>query len=173
MEFRYEHQDTEYIINLDPQSDGSFLATIGDEIYTVDIQRAQIGQFNLIVDGQHIHAYTAHQKSDQTGVKSHYIALVDRQAEFYELTTPQPSTSRRRGTGSDGGSLTAQMPGQVMQVMVSESDVIEIGQPLMILEAMKMETRVTAPIAGTVKKLLVNEGDTIERGQQLIEIESD
>lgn len=173
MEFRYEHQDTQYTVQLEPQPDGSFRAIIGDEAYTVEIQRAQVGQFNLVVDGQHIHTYTAHKKSEQTGIKSHYIALVDRQAAFYKLTTPLPTASQRRGAGGDGGSLTAQMPGQVMQVLVEEGNRVERGQPLMILEAMKMETRVTSPIDGVVKKLLVNEGDTVERGQQLIDLVAD
>ncbi len=171
MEFRYEYNDTQYVVHLDPQPDGSYRAMVDDQTYLVEIQRAQDGQFNLVLDGQRIHAFTAHKKSDQTGIHSHYIALVDRQAEFYKLTTPQSTTTRRRGAGSDGGNLTAQMPGQVMQVMVQEGDNVEQGQALMILEAMKMETRVTAPIDGVVKRLLVNEGDTVERGQLLVDIE--
>ena len=42
----------------------------------------------------------------------------------------------------------------------------------MLLEAMKMETRLTAPHAGRVTRLFVKQGDTVERGQQLAEVES-
>jgi methylmalonyl-CoA carboxyltransferase 1.3S subunit len=53
---------------------------------------------------------------------------------------------------------------------VSEGDTVERGQTLVILEAMKMELRVTAPEAGRVKRLLVQMGDVVERGQALVEI---
>ncbi|MBK8035170.1 MAG: acetyl-CoA carboxylase biotin carboxyl carrier protein subunit [Chloroflexi bacterium] len=62
------------------------------------------------------------------------------------------------------------MPGQVRELLAAEGDAVERGQPILLLEAMKMEIRVTAPIAGTVKRLLVKAGDVVERGQRLAEI---
>ncbi len=170
MEFRYEHQDSETSIQLEPQADGSYHAKIGEKVYQVRVQRSQSGQLNLTVDGQRLHAYVAHQKSERTGIQHHFVALVDRQTQHYEFTTPQVSTVRRKGTGGESGTLKAQMPGQVIQVMVAEGDTVDKGQPLLILEAMKMEIRVTAPITGTVVQVRVKQGETVERGQQLVEI---
>lgn len=171
MEFRYEHADTLYTVQLEPQPDGSYLATVGDRTYTVTLQRAQSGQFNLLLDGKRLHAYVANQKSQQTATTYHYVALVDRTARHYEFTTARPTASRRGGSSAQAGSLRSQMPGQVMQIFVQEGQLVEKGQNLLTLEAMKMEIRVTAPADGTITRIHVQQGETVERGQQLIEID--
>jgi biotin carboxyl carrier protein len=66
------------------------------------------------------------------------------------------------------GGLKAPMPGKVTSVMVAEGDMVERGQLLLVLEAMKMEHRIDAPWAGTIKALNVNEGDQVANGAMLI-----
>ena len=67
-----------------------------------------------------------------------------------------------------GGSLTAPMPGTVIEVKVAEGDSVEAGQPLIILEAMKMEHTINAPTAGTVAEVLYNAGDLVNDGAELL-----
>jgi len=62
------------------------------------------------------------------------------------------------------------MPGNVVDVLVKEGDVVKAGQPVLISEAMKMETEIQAPIAGTVKAIHVAKGDRVTPGDLLIEI---
>jgi biotin carboxyl carrier protein len=62
------------------------------------------------------------------------------------------------------------MPGLVRGVLVKAGDSVERGQALVLLEAMKMEIRVSAPHAGKVAKVLVSPGETVDRGQRLIEL---
>jgi biotin carboxyl carrier protein len=62
------------------------------------------------------------------------------------------------------------MPGQVRAVNVAEGESVTKGQTLLVLEAMKMEIRVSAPRDGVVGKLLVQQGQTVDREQVLIEI---
>ncbi|NDJ87217.1 MAG: biotin/lipoyl-binding protein [Chloroflexi bacterium] len=169
MEYRYRENETDYNVRLETNDDGTFSAYIGDRHYEIRLQRAQPGQLNLWIDGRRLHAYTASMKSDITGVLHHYIALVDREARHYELVTPT-STARSQRPGAASGTLKAQMPGQVMDVLVAEGDTVEQGQTLMILEAMKMEIRVTAPTAGQISSLNARKGHTVERGQQLATI---
>src|SRR4029077_16882804 len=69
------------------------------------------------------------------------------------------------------GGLKAPMPGKVMSVMVAEGDVVERGQLLLVLEAMKMEHRIDAPWAGTIKALNVAEGDQVANGAMLVVLE--
>lgn len=76
-----------------------------------------------------------------------------------------------RGAGDFQGGLVAPMPGNVLATHVNEGDTVEQGQLLLILEAMKMEHRITAPITGTVTKLLVAEGDQVANGEMLIVLE--
>jgi biotin carboxyl carrier protein len=171
MDFRYQHHDQEYTVRLEPGSDGFYTATVGDKTYAVHILREQPGQLTLLINGRRFHTYTATEKTLVTGATRHYIALVDRQTSLFELTKVQAGGARRRSAGVGSGSLDAQMPGQVTQVLVAEGDPVQKGQTLLILEAMKMESRVVAPHDGKVARLLVQAGQTVERGQQLAEVQ--
>ena len=65
------------------------------------------------------------------------------------------------------------MPGKVLATEISAGDAVKEGQILVVLEAMKMEHRITAPIDGTVKELNVTEGDQVDNGQILVVLEGD
>ncbi|HEV2781226.1 MAG TPA: biotin carboxylase N-terminal domain-containing protein [Actinophytocola sp.] len=65
------------------------------------------------------------------------------------------------------GSLLAPMPGTVVRVAVSQGDTVVAGQPLLWLEAMKMEHRISAPADGVVAELAVATGDQVEVGRVL------
>lgn len=58
--------------------------------------------------------------------------------------------------------------GLVVRVLVEVGQPVEAGQPLLLLEAMKMESNVTAPISGTVAKILVVGGESVKKGQPLV-----
>jgi 3-methylcrotonyl-CoA carboxylase alpha subunit len=69
------------------------------------------------------------------------------------------------------GSLAAPMPGKVIQVMVSAGAKVTKGQPLLILEAMKMEHTITAPADGVVKEIQYAAGEQVQEGAELITLE--
>jgi 3-methylcrotonyl-CoA carboxylase alpha subunit len=69
------------------------------------------------------------------------------------------------------GSLHAPMPGTVLRVDVREGQDVAAGEPLVVLEAMKMELAVSAPADGTVTAVLVAAGDLVARGQALVELD--
>ena len=76
------------------------------------------------------------------------------------------------GDAAGGASrLTAPMPGKVVRVLVAPGDRIEARQPLVVVEAMKMENELTAPRAGTVAEVPVTEGMSVEAGRLLVAIE--
>ena len=62
------------------------------------------------------------------------------------------------------------MPGMVLKVMVKEGQVVQPGDALMILEAMKMENILKAGQRGQINKICCNESDAVDKGQLLIEI---
>jgi pyruvate carboxylase len=62
------------------------------------------------------------------------------------------------------------MPGIVLRVLVAPGDPVEPRQPLVVLEAMKMETPLLAPFAATVSAVHVREGDRVAGGQLLVEL---
>jgi acetyl/propionyl-CoA carboxylase alpha subunit len=69
------------------------------------------------------------------------------------------------------GSLVAPMPGSILRVLAAVGDAVVPGQPLVVLEAMKMEHQVVAPRAGIVSALLVLPGDQVVIGQPLLVLE--
>ena len=69
------------------------------------------------------------------------------------------------------GAVLAIMPGKIIRVMVAAGDCIEEGQPVCVLEAMKMENELHARQSGTVKAVYVKPGDDVEKDQVLVEIE--
>jgi propionyl-CoA carboxylase alpha chain len=69
------------------------------------------------------------------------------------------------------GSLTAPMPGAVVRVLVAAGDAVVIGQPLVVLEAMKMEHTVAAPAAGTVAAVSVAAGQQVDAGTVLVVVD--
>jgi biotin carboxyl carrier protein len=66
--------------------------------------------------------------------------------------------------------LTAPMPGKVLRIMVGEGDEVEAGQPLITMEAMKMETTLSAEGPARVKRIPVSEGQMIDAGTVLMEL---
>ena len=67
--------------------------------------------------------------------------------------------------------VDSSVAGSVWQLLVKEGDVVEIGQPLLLLESMKMEIAVFAPQAGRVKKQLLREGARVSAGQSVLILE--
>ena len=73
---------------------------------------------------------------------------------------------------SQGGGLTAPMPGKVVALLAQAGQKVDKGTPLLILEAMKMEHTITAPAAGTVKAFCYAAGEQVSDGAALVEFEA-
>ncbi|MBX3695128.1 MAG: acetyl/propionyl/methylcrotonyl-CoA carboxylase subunit alpha [Steroidobacteraceae bacterium] len=84
-----------------------------------------------------------------------------------------PDDPLARAAHQDGGSghLVAPMPGAIIAVLVKESDLVERDQPLIVLEAMKMEHTIRAPVAGRVAKLFFTAGQQASESDELVVIE--
>jgi propionyl-CoA carboxylase alpha chain len=71
------------------------------------------------------------------------------------------------------GSLVAPMPGSVLRILVAVGDHVVAGQPMLALEAMKMEHQVVAPTAGVVAEIFVQVGQQLDHGQVLVRLEAE
>jgi oxaloacetate decarboxylase alpha subunit len=94
-------------------------------------------------------------------------------AETGELSDvrPAPAVTGRTSTASaEGDTVNAVLAGNVFKVLVSVGDVVSEAQPMLVVEAMKMETTVSAPRAGTITEVFVREGDVVAVGDPLVSI---
>ena len=95
---------------------------------------------------------------------------IDGEAGPADLTIVEPAASAAE-PGSAEGSLAAPMPGVVVEVLVAAGDRVRAGDPLLVLEARKMEHQVRAPAAGVVRRVLGRAGAPVSEGDPLIELE--
>jgi len=158
-----------------------FLYQLGNDITTVRVEKSGAG-YVVTINGQVFHI-TATSKPGELALtinagigRTAYVASdgprrwVAFDSQPFVLTVPQATKKAWHGRKGSHDSLEAQMPGLVRQVLVAEGDSVEQGQVLLVLEAMKMEMRVSAPHAGVVEKISVREGETVGRGQALVEL---
>lgn len=75
-----------------------------------------------------------------------------------------------RSRSQSSGDVKSVMPGVVVELLVSEGESVEQGQPLLILEAMKMQNEIGAPAAGVVKRVHVKEGQAVKGGAKLLSL---
>jgi biotin carboxyl carrier protein len=100
------------------------------------------------------------------------VDTVALRGDSYRLRlAPPPGADRAAGDGHDAGSLAAPMPGRIVRIHVAEGDHVAANEPLLVLEAMKMEHVIAAAEAGRVGRLLVDVGDQVTRGTPLVALE--
>jgi biotin carboxyl carrier protein len=85
-----------------------------------------------------------------------------------QVHVEQPGSYAPHGTC---GLVKAPIPGQVTRVLVQPGQKVEACQPLLILEAMKMENELRSPLTGVVKQVSVTSGQDVARGDLLVEVE--
>ena len=165
-EYRYEWADETIIIQVERAGDG-YAVTVDGETVQVTAASTRPSELDLQFEtGHRLRAWTA------AGGARRWVALDNgpNAGRVFELSVPLPAT-RQRSRASDGlGTLEAQMPGVVRRVLAQAGQTVTRGQTLLLLEAMKMEIRVTAPFAGEIVALAVVEGQAVERGQKLAEL---
>ena len=77
---------------------------------------------------------------------------------------------KKAGAAASGDALTSPMQGTIVKVVVEEGQQVEVGDPVVVLEAMKMEQPLTAHKAGTVTGLTAEVGATVTNGAVICEI---
>ncbi|WP_285490104.1 pyruvate carboxylase [Staphylococcus haemolyticus] len=110
---------------------------------------------------------------DENGYRTIYYVM-NGQARRISIKDENIKTNtnlKPKADKSNPSHIGAQMPGSVTEVKVTVGEEVKVNQPLLITEAMKMETTIQAPFNGTIKQITVVNGDAIATGDLLIEIE--
>ncbi|MCX7791113.1 MAG: acetyl-CoA carboxylase biotin carboxylase subunit [Chloroflexaceae bacterium] len=160
----FEHGGVTYRLSAQRQREG-WQFTLADERCHGQVRATGPGELVVDLDGRLERLRVAR---DHEGA----ILLAWRGAS-YRLARPAPlsadSATRARG-GHDAASLTAPMPGTLIKVLVSEGESVREGQPLVVLEAMKMEHTVVAPYDGVVRRLPYAPGASVAGGADLVDL---
>lgn len=157
--------------------------TIEDTLRHVEVERTREGKFRVVVDGV-VHLVDLSRPTpeafqmliDDASWEAGAVAaeggwFVDLMGPSTEVQVVDPRRKALRlSAGTAGGTLTSQMPGRVVRCFVAAGEVVKKGQPVCVVEAMKMENELKAPIDGTVAEVYVSEGQTVETGARLLRI---
>lgn len=132
-----------------------------------DVVEVEPGVFSVLTQGRSLEV-----RLDPGGVDQSSVAHVDGRRVEIEVRDPRKYSRRGAGGAADGPqNIQAQMPGKIVEVMVEAGDSVETGQPLLVVEAMKMQNEVRAPKAGVVAQVLVTPGDAVAAGQAMLRVE--
>lgn len=136
-----------------------FKFTINGNDYNVDVHGIEENQARLEVNG------TPYNVELHRTIKASKTPTIVRPAIKQQR---RPDIERREGGSSHP--ILAPLPGAITKLEVGKGDIVEKGQLLLIMEAMKMENRVLADRAGVVENIRVQQGDSVLQGDIILEI---
>jgi len=159
----------------------------GKKSRIVELERDAEG-WRVILDGQPVEADVAeiahHTLSILLNGQSHEIRVwpapdgklklqTGAQEFTAEVIDPRAWSGRRHGHVEAEGRqpIVAPMPGKVVRLLVKAGDQVEVGQGLLVVEAMKMQNEIRSPKSGTVERILATEGQTVNAGEVLAWVE--
>ena len=137
----------------------------GREI-SVDVVSGRNGALSLLLNGK---SYEV--KQETMGAETNVVVGHERFSAT--VRDPRSFRSRSRAGATEQGvmKIKAPMPGKVVRVLAGVGTQVELGQSVIVIEAMKMQNELKAPKNGVVKKINVAEGAAVDAGQALAEVE--
>ncbi len=156
----------------------SFHAKVNQEFEFSNLDHTGLDLVKTGPDSFHIlHNHTAYQAEvlRQDLQEKKFLIRINGSKYEVELSDSLDQLVRSLGlyaqTATFEKEVKAPMPGLVLEVKVREGDAVEKGQPLLILEAMKMENVIKAPADGQVKKVHIKKGQAVEKNQTMIDMD--
>lgn len=156
-------------VELISRDKNSLKIKVDDKLHVVDIVMVEDGIYSLLLNGKSYVVQLSQSDSPkkynvQTGLLSSDLEIIDAETRYL--------MSRKGNEIEDEGNhVSSPMPGKIVTIHVKTGDKVDVGQTLIIVSAMKMESEYKAGMAGVIKDIFVKEGDTIEGNQTLITIE--
>jgi biotin carboxyl carrier protein len=142
---------------------------VDDKLYEVDIVKVSNQEFSILYKGRSFNVEVIENKEPKHfNVNTLYfkfdVEVVDNESRYRQ------SRMQSKQILNDN-TIRSPMPGKVVRVFVKPGDIVEAGQPLIVLSAMKMESEFKAGQRGVVKEVPVKEGDTVDNDQLLVVID--
>jgi len=129
------------------------------------LREVEPGVYSVLVDGR---SFEVRAVADREGLKLE----VDGQRLEAEVIDPRNRSRRERAAlGGERQNIVTPMPGKVIRVLVREGDRVEVGQGVVVVEAMKMQNEMKALRTGVVVEVHVKDGETVGAGDALVVLE--
>jgi len=158
--FDIEVQATHHAVTLERLHSGALWLVLGTERWSFATTPRGADAHDVIVDGRRW-SLSVYAHGEQVSVFAPEGSGVAREVDLIA----------HAGEGAvEGGRLTAPMPGKVIAFLAKPGEAVKLGQPLAVMEAMKMEHTITAPRDGTVQELLYAVGDQVNEGGELLRL---
>ncbi|MBY0505640.1 MAG: hypothetical protein K2X03_17125 [Bryobacteraceae bacterium] len=145
---------------------GAWTYCYAGEAGAVDVLEVEPGTYSILLGGR---SYEV-----RSGPLPEGLTWVDVDGRRLQLDLRDPRNGRPGGgaAGRSGqATLKSPMPGKVVRILVAEGEAVEVGQGVVVVEAMKMQNEMKAPRAGVVKAIKTQEGSTVAAGEALLVIE--
>jgi pyruvate carboxylase len=152
---------------------GKTVMTWDGEEWPLDIVKVEPTSYSVIMDGHSIGVNIDRIRSIDPDLHGFRASLYDGAYDF-SLQDPHKillAAAMARGKKGASGQINALMPGKLLKLFVQPGEEVEEGQPILILEAMKMQNEYSAPMAGVVAKIHVDEGVNVEINSPLVTLE--
>ncbi|WP_067033193.1 acetyl-CoA carboxylase biotin carboxyl carrier protein subunit [Allomuricauda sp. CP2A] len=160
--------DNSYTVKVDGNFDFP-LST--DAISTLDVIKSGKDSFHVLKEGT---SYLVQIVSSDFN-KGLYTISINGNEHEVSIQTPLDELIQKMGFATNGAknidSISAPMPGLILDISVEEGQEVKEDEQLLVLEAMKMENIITSPRNGVIKKITVNQGDAVDKKQLLIEFQ--
>ncbi len=148
-------------VTVERKGDG-YTVTVDGRAYDVSSASISDGVLNFFIGR---HSYRAFVSGNERGT---YISLDGR--DHLVRDEEAADTSEKRTHHHGDGTVEAPMPGNIVAVTIQEGDMVKAGDPVVILESMKMQNEITSPVSGEVEKVNCKVGDQVAFNDVLVEI---
>lgn len=157
-------------VELLSKEDNKVSISINGNVYDVDIVMAENGLCSIITnDGK---SYNAEIRRPDKGNEYIVNVLFDSyQVEMIDLQTKYLRNRKNADGGMAQDRIFSPMPGKVVKILVEKGETVEAGKPVIIVEAMKMQSEYKVKNDCIIKDILVSEGATIRGDETLISLE--
>ena len=157
-------------VAIDPAGGTRFRVTIDDVVHVVDAVRVGPSGLSLLVDGD---ASLSRYAEVVAGPGGESLVWLDGQSATAMVDGRRPRRHRGDAAAHAEGAqaIVSPMPGRVVRILVAPGDEVAARQPVVVVEAMKMENELRSPKAGRVKDVPVSEGASVDAGRVLVVVE--
>jgi biotin carboxyl carrier protein len=159
--------DREFVVDVQEVDADNFEVVVGDDTYQVSLTGDEGLGETVIAPGLAANAASA------SAAPRRAAAPRAATAAPAATTAPAASAPARKPAGGGKGTLSAPMPGVILEVNVKPGDTVTRGQQVAVLDAMKMHNSIGAPQAGVIAEIYVSAGQSVDHGTPLLKFKEE